>query len=88
MPPPPMPCSARAVINCGMFCAMLHNTDAPMKIAIADRYAGRRPRRSLILPHKAALTVVESMYAVMTQVIWCRPPKLSTRLGRAVATIV
>ena len=43
MPPPPMPCRARAAINCGMVCAAPHSNEANKNRPIVKSSNRRRP---------------------------------------------
>ena len=59
-PPAPMPCSARNITSCGMFCAAAASTDAARNTTMVAWKVCLRPNRSLILP-----TIGVAMHWVM-----------------------
>ena len=60
MPPPPMPCSARAAISAGMFGASAQATEPTRKITTATSSMMRRPWMSDSLPNNGVTAVAAS----------------------------
>ena len=58
MPPPPMPCSARAAISAGMLGASAQATEPTMKMTMATSIIRRRPWMSESLPNSGVATVL------------------------------
>ena len=88
MPPPPMPCSARAKISAGMLGASAQATEPTMKMQIAISIIRRRPWMSESLPNSGTAAVLASRYAVTTQLKFPTSPSVRPMVGRAGATMV
>lgn len=56
-PPPPIPCSARKAMSCGMDAASPHSTAPTTNAPIAACMTGLRPNRSPSLPYMGMTTV-------------------------------
>ena len=58
------------------------------KMVSPVRYIARRPKRSDSRPHSGMVTVEVNRNPEKTQEYMCRPPRLPTTFGMAVATTV
>lgn len=60
MPPPPMPCTARATISIAMFTLTAANSEPTQNTPTASRRICLRPQMSDILPHDGAEAALAS----------------------------
>ena len=88
MPPPPMPCSARAAIKAGIDGASAHATEPTTKMTMAPSIIRRRPWMSDSLPNNGVAAVLASRYAVTTQLKSSTSPSVRPMVGNAGATMV
>ena len=88
MPPPPMPCTARAMTSASIVGASAQATEPARKMPMPSSMMVRRPWMSESLPNNGVAAVAASRYAVTTQDRFSMSPRLAPIAGKAGATMV